>query len=241
MSNSRLISFNVLSDATAADMKELAAYTRMKQAYVNSRINNYDPRTVAKREKLKWTVGTVKRWVPRLIERGLARMEGNDLVLISKLELARRHLGKTGKIAYIKTETDDVLTELYAWSLTNHLSRMLHRKVGTLAQSKTMVKKLYKIYRGQPLSISSYGLAKLWDVSKSTANRISALLARSGLFLKESFEKEILTLCTASNWQKREHWWSFDVPYSSCYWYKGIVFYKKASQYSSLLDNKYWR
>lgn len=227
----------MLSESGSEDFKLLAAYSRMKQAYVNSRINNYDPRTVAKRENLKWTVGTVKRWVPRLIEKGYAFMDGSDLVLISKHNLARKYPTKTGKIGFFKFETNDYVNELYARSLTNHLSRMLHRKVESMAQSKSIRRKLKKQYRGQGLSISTSKLSKLWKVSKSTANRITAVLSRSNLIYKETFEKDLVAIMSKAEWANRDGLWKTTMPpITSCYWYKGYVFYKEASIYISLLD-----
>jgi hypothetical protein len=228
----KIISYQVLNLHTDK-IRLLEKFVLLKRFFVDSRIRNYSPKSVSKRKGLKWNPVTVDRWVSRMIAEGWARIEGNDLILISKKELHELS-GCKKKPAYIEltSKNKNIVVELYSWSLKNHIQRLSFKKSQDIAHTKIARLKVEKILCGNRHEISSKSLSVLWKVSRSTANRISELIDKSVKFIeKVKHEKIIIDFCSFQSWCNREHWWKFQQHFSSCYWFKGMIFYKPCCEY----------
>ncbi len=212
-------------------IKLLEKFVILKRHFVDSRIRNYSPKSVSKRKGLKWNPVTVDRWVSRMVAEGWARIEENDLILISKKEL-HDLTGCKKKPTYIEISKENILIQLYSWSLKNHIQRLAFRKAESVAHTKTSKRKMERIFCGNRHQISSKSLSRLWKVSRSTANRISELINKTGNFIQKiKNEKTLLSFCTYQMWQNRDCWWNLSESSNFCYWFKGMIFFRPACEY----------
>ncbi len=173
---------------------------------------------------------TINKRVKAFIKEGLARMEGDNLILTSKKDLTNQNSCETkDNFQFIKLNPNENLKDqLYAVIVNTKMNQARHKIAISQFKGKPNRSAL-KIIKGKtgaiPLRISAKKLGEIFRTSQSSAFRIIQRLCKGGFLQKLSRKIECLGRMSKSEFMAmREHGYIFV--------HKGLVFLSPANAYT---------
>ncbi len=214
-------------------LRTVAHFINFKKTFRNGIIYKYKNCSKYHEQKLGLSRNTIKKQISLFIELGWAEKKGELIFLKGKKYLAQT---TRNKLTYTKIDlSQDILSQLKYKLVKSKINQVNYRITTKEALSKSIRKKLRRIFKGSFTSVSCKTIAKIFNCSRSTASLILKKLVSTDFLEVIKSEKEFITFCTSEGWKHRESWWNLPVKHTSCYFYKGVIYSNLPNKYKPLV------